>query len=64
MYNVIIKDIQVEQSRLENKFLAFQRPIELAALELYKTDKNLAIEYLSNYSKAQAEYTLVSYRNL
>jgi len=58
MYSIIIKDIQVEQKRIENKFFTFQKPIENAALELLKADRNLAIEYLTSYSKNQSDYAL------
>ena len=64
MYSYIIQDIQEEQKRIENKFFAFQKPIENAALELHKTDKNMAIEYLTNYSKNQADYTLNCWKEL
>jgi dipeptidase len=64
MYCHIIKDIQVEQQRIENKFYAFQKPIENAALELHKADVNLAIEYLTSYSKNQADYTLKCWTEL
>ena len=64
MYSYIIKDIQEEQKRLENKFYTFQKPIEIAAQELYKTDKKLAIEYLTTYSKNQADYTLKTWTEL
>ncbi|MCL2039938.1 MAG: C69 family dipeptidase [Bacteroidetes bacterium] len=64
MYSHIIKDIQVEQKRIENKYFTFQKPIESAALELYKTDKDLAIEYLTSYSKNQSDYTLKCWQEL
>ena len=64
MYSIIIKDIQAEQKRIENKYFTFQKPIENAALELYKTDKNMSIEYLTSYSKNQADYTLKSWQEL
>jgi dipeptidase len=64
MYSYIIKDIQVEQKRIEDKYHTFQKPIETAALELYKTDKNMAIEYLTNYSKNQSDYTLKCWQEL
>ena len=64
MYSHIIKDIQVEQKRIENKYYTFQKPIENAALELHKTDKNLAVEYLTSYSKNQSDYTLKCWTEL
>lgn len=63
-YNVIIKDVQELQSKLENKFLALQPSIEKTALELYKTDKNLAMEFLSDYSLNQSEMVVRQWRDL
>jgi len=63
-YSYIIKDIQEEQSRLENKFFAFQPSIEKVALELYSKDKNLAVEFLTDYSYSQAEMTVETWRDL
>ena len=63
-YSCIIKDIQEEQSRLENKFFAFQPSIEKVALELYSKDKNLAVEFLTDYSYSQAEMTVETWRDL
>jgi hypothetical protein len=37
-------------------FFAHQKSIETAANELYRTDKNLAINFLSHYSSTQADY--------
>lgn len=63
-YSYIIKDIQAVQSELENKFLAFQPAIEKAAMELYNNDKQLAVDFLTDYSVNQAEMTLVRWRQL
>jgi dipeptidase len=63
-YSYMIKDIQAVQSKLENKFHAFQPAVEIAAAELYKTDKNLAIEYLTDYSVSQFENTVNAWREL
>lgn len=63
-YNYIIKDIQEVQSKLENKFLASQTAVETAAADLYKTDKELAIDYLTDYSTTQAQNTVDRWREL
>lgn len=63
-YNYIIKDIQEVQSKLENKFLASQTAVETAAADLYKTDKDLAIDYLTDYSANQAQNTVDRWREL
>jgi len=49
-YSYIIKDIQVVQKRLEDKYEMFQPVIEKAALELYHKDKSAAIQFLNDYS--------------
>ena len=63
-YSYIIKDIQEVQSQLENKFFAFQPSIEKAAMDLYEKDRNLAVEFLTDYSYSQAEMTVERWREL
>lgn len=63
-YSYVVKDIQAVQERLENKYFAYQPAIEKAALELYKSDPNLAIEYLTEYSIAQATNTMENWTEL
>lgn len=53
-YSYIIKDIQVVQKRLEDKYEMYQPIIEKAAMELYGKDKNSAVEFLSDYSLNEA----------
>lgn len=49
-YSDMIKDVQKLQRELEGKFLADQPEIEKAALALYNTSPQLAIDYLTQYS--------------
>ncbi|GAB1370335.1 C69 family dipeptidase [Candidatus Kapaibacterium sp.] len=63
-YSYALQDIQAVQSELENKFFAFQPAVEMAASELYKKDKNLAIEYLTEYSNNQFEIVVDRWRDL
>ncbi len=63
-YCDMIKDIQVVQRELEGKFLAAQPEIETAALALYKQAPQLAIDYLTGYSKKVATETLERWRKL
>lgn len=63
-YSYIIKDIQEVQSRLENKFFEFQPAIENTAKELYKENKSLAIEYLTDYSCSQSQIVVDEWLNL
>lgn len=53
-YSYIIKDIQLVQKELEDNFTTMQPAVEKTAIELEKTDKNLAMQYLSDYSYSHA----------
>jgi len=55
-YSYMVKDIQEEQSRLENIALESQAAVEKAALELYKSKPELVVRYLTTYWNAHAEY--------
>ncbi|MDR0927621.1 MAG: C69 family dipeptidase [Ignavibacteria bacterium] len=57
MYSVISPDIIAEQKLLESNYITQQAPIEQAALAIYKENKPLALEFLANYSKTQAQNT-------
>lgn len=49
-FPALIGNILPVWQSMENKWLAMQGNIEKAALELYKTDKKLAMEFLTSYS--------------
>ncbi len=55
MYSYISKDIKEVQQDYENKFLSYQPQLEKAAQGLYKTDPDLAANFLSDYSISNAE---------
>jgi len=63
-YSFMLKDIQPVQQELENKFFAVQPAIEQAALTLYKTDKKLAVDFLTNYSVNEAEAVVDRWQEL
>ena len=63
-YSYVIKDIQKVQSEIENKYYAFQPAVESAALELSKTNNDLAVEYLTDYSNSQADQLVDRWRDL
>lgn len=48
-YEYMIKDIRSKQKEIEDKEFAMQPAVEIAALELYKKDPNLAKRYLTDY---------------
>ncbi|MBI9067514.1 MAG: C69 family dipeptidase [Salinivirgaceae bacterium] len=49
-YSAIHPEIEAKQQALEKKYIAYTPAIELAAAELLKIDKNLAVEFLTDYS--------------
>jgi dipeptidase len=53
-FSYIIKDIQAMQNKVEGRQFAQQPAIENAALQLYKVDPQLAIEFLTEYSNNNA----------
>jgi dipeptidase len=63
-YNVMIKDIQKVQKELETKFIAYTPVVDLAAQKLYKTDKDLARQFITDYSVAQGDYTVKRWKEL
>ncbi len=63
-YSYMIKDIQLVQSELENKFYAFQPAIEAGAKAMYDSDKANVAKFLTDYSVSQAEITVERWRQL
>jgi dipeptidase len=64
MYSYISKDVVKVQQEFENGFLDAQAPLEKSALELYKTDPQKAINFLSEYSTANAISVHSAWKNL
>ena len=64
MYSHIVPDIQAEQFRLENSFLLQQEPIENAAMGILRQDRDLAIEFLTNYSHGLTAKMMSSWTTL
>ena len=63
-YNTIHPEIQKQQQRLENKYVTYTSAMDLAASELFKTDKELAVDLLTEYSVNQGNNTLKEWQNL
>ena len=63
-YNMISEDIGVVQQDYENKFLKMQSGIEKTAQDFMTIDPELAREFLSDYSSAQFEKVVDSWRQL
>jgi len=49
-YNYIHPEIEAKQKAFESKYMAYTPGIDKAAEELYKTDKKLAVDFLTDYS--------------
>jgi dipeptidase len=57
-------DIQAVQKKLEGELLAFQPAVEKTAVELAKSDPELATRYLTDYSVTHAEQVVKRWRAL
>ena len=53
-YSYMIEDIKAVYTKFESYFLKIQPAIETVALDLYKQDPKLAIDFLTNYTSTQA----------
>ena len=63
-YSDMIKDIQVVQAELEDKFVADLVEIDSAALALYEKSPRLAKDYLTEYTKSAGEDVVKRWREL
>lgn len=63
-YNRVMPDIKAVQSELENKFINYVDATDAAALSLYKNDKQLAVDYLTDYSCNMADMTVKRWKKL
>lgn len=63
-YSYMYEDIRKVQKELEDKFFAFQPAVEKTALELYETNPELSIEYLTDYSISQSNLVVKKWKKL
>lgn len=63
-YSHIIKDVQKEQAKIEDRFFIVQDSIEQAALAIYNMDTLHTIGFLTDYSFTQMEYVFREWTNL
>ena len=63
-YSDMRPDIQAAQRELEGTLLALQPAVEKTALELHRTDPQLMIRYLTDYSVAHGELVVKRWREL
>ena len=64
MYSYISEDVKEVQQNYEDKFLSYQPELEKAALGLYKTNPELAADFLSDYSISNAERVHKEWKSL
>ena len=63
-YCYMMPEIQAVQSDIEGTFCKLQPVVEKTALALHKTDPELMIRYLTDYSIMQAEMVVLKWREL
>ena len=64
LYSYIIEDIKVVQREVEDRAHALTGAVDVAAMALYETDKDLMATYLTDFSINNAEYTVERWRDL
>jgi len=62
-YNIIHPEVDSLQNRMETKFIETTGAIDEAAAKLYKTDKELALEFITDYSVAQGNKTVLKWKD-
>ena len=63
-FNLISADIRTRQGELEQKYIALVPAIDKAALDLSKTDKTTAIQFLTDFSVSQGQATFNAWKTL
>ncbi len=63
-YDLMTKDVRKQQSLLETKYLRNSAAVDEAAQNLYKTDPDLAREYITDYSISMANNTFQHWKEL
>jgi dipeptidase len=63
-YSDMIKDIQPVQQNLEKGFIEEIKAIDKAASEMYKSNPELAIEFITDYSVTQGNSTVYTWKKL
>lgn len=63
-YNLIIPEIQAKQRELEKKFIESVPYVDKIAAELYKKDKSLGRQFITDYSVNQGDNTVNEWKKL
>ncbi len=61
-WNIIHPEIEAKQQNLEKEYIAFTPAVDAGAMILLEKDKDLAIEYLTNYSVNQGNALVQNWR--
>ena len=63
-YNLMIPEIREKQSKLEYYYISRTSEIDKKAVELNKEDKNLSVEYITDFSVNTGNSTVEEWKNL
>ncbi len=63
-YSLKIDDVRKVQGQLETRFAELVPAIDIAASELYKTDKDLAIDFITDFSVNMGNHTVERWQEL
>ncbi len=63
-YNLIHPEVEAAQHKLEKEFVDMTSAVDAAAKSLYETNKEMAVEYLTNYSNSVGERTFKTWKKL
>jgi len=63
-FNQMIKDIQPVQRELELNYIEYVKAIDKAAAELYKTNKDMAINFITDFSVNTGNFTVKRWKEL
>ncbi|NJK85618.1 MAG: dipeptidase [Bacteroidales bacterium] len=63
-YNLIMPDVVKKQQELENKFVAYTPAVDAAAVSLFKTDPQLARNFINDYSNNMGNQTFNEWYDL
>ncbi len=61
-YNLIHPEIDKKQKQLEKESITYVKAIDMAAAELYKTNKDMAIDYITDFSVNRADKTTMIWK--
>jgi len=63
-YNLIHPDVEAAQQKLEKEFVEMTPAVDAAAKSLFDSNKEMAVEYLTNYSNSVGERTFKTWKGL